>query len=305
VLPSGLRFGVPKYINVMVLWSNVEKFEAAGQELPTAEWTHDEYAAAAIAMSTVSGEPTDVYGLRYPVWSWDRYWYKVEAFGGQILNPDDRTECLLGSAEAMAALEWSYNLMWNDRAMVDPLSIGALTDPSMEQWAAQRFAMHEDGFYPQRTLEAVAGAFTFQYSEVPTGPAGRRVLGTTDGFVIYSGSEQQDAAWELAKFLSGTEFQEIQTKTTARLPGRQSVLDRYSDIVLAEFPELEAANVQAGVNAATGDYAGTRALFVEDAAARQIIEPALESIFVSNSNDVSYLEEIAAEVTEDQRDRAS
>ncbi|HYI25231.1 MAG TPA: extracellular solute-binding protein, partial [Thermomicrobiales bacterium] len=126
VLPSGIRFGVPKYINVMVVWANVDKFEAAGQELPTADWTHDQYAEAAKAMSTVAGEPTDVYGLRYPVWSWDRYWYKVESFGGQVVNPDDRTECLLGSPEAQAALEWSYNLMWTDRALLDPLSIGAL-----------------------------------------------------------------------------------------------------------------------------------------------------------------------------------
>ncbi len=305
VLPSGLRFGVPKYINVMVVWSNVNKFEEAGQELPTADWTHDEYAAAARALSNVQREPTDVFGLRYPVWSWDRYWYKVESFGGQILNPEDRTECLLGSSEAQAALQWVYDLMWEDRAMLDPLSIGGLTDPSMEQWAAQRFAMHEDGFYPQRTLEAVAGGFEFRYSEVPLGPAGRRVLGTTDGYVIYSGSEQQDAAWELAKFLSGPEFQELQVTTTARLPGRQSVLDRYEALVLSRFPELEAANIQAGVNAASGDYAGTRALFVHDAAARQIIVPALESVFVSNSNSVSYFEQIADEVTEDQRDRSS
>jgi multiple sugar transport system substrate-binding protein len=304
VLPSGIRFGVPKYINVMTLWCNIDKFEAAGQELPTADWTHEEYAAAARALSVVEGKPTDVYGLRYPVWSWDRYWYKVEAFGGQVVNPDDRTECLLGSPEALAAFEWSRGLE-DEKALVDPLSIGTATDPSMPQWAAQRFAMHEDGFYPVRTYDAVAGAYKFQYAEVPTGPAGKRVLGTTDGYAMFAGADHQDAAWELAKYLSGPDFQVQQVQVTARLPGRQSVLDQYVDLVLGARPELEALNLDAGVKAAGGDYAGSRALFVEDAAARQIIEPALESVYVSMSNDASYFEEIAQQVTEDQRSRAN
>jgi ABC-type glycerol-3-phosphate transport system substrate-binding protein len=238
------------------------------------------------------------------MWSWDRYWYRVEMFGGQPVNPEDRTECLLGSPEAQEALEWARALEWDQQAMLQPLALGTMTDPSMPQWASQKFAMHEDGFYPIETYAAVNEGFRYQYSEVPQGPVSRRVLGTTDAFAMYSGSQNQDAAWELAKFLSGPVYQERQTQTTGLLPGRVSVLDRYQELLLADHPELEAVNLQAGMDAAGGTYAGNRVLFEEDAAAREIIVPALESVYGSGSNPVSYFIEIAEQVTADQRERA-
>lgn len=304
VLPSGLRFGVPKYVNVMMLWANVDLFEAAGQELPTADWTHDEYAEAARALANVTGSATDVAGLRIPMWSWDRYWYRVEMFGGQPVNPEDRTECLLNSAEAQEALEWVRALEWDERVVLQPLAIGQITDNPLPLFAAQKFAMNEDGFYPIETYAAVNEGFRYQYSEVPQGPVSRRVLGTTDGFAMYAGSQQLDAAWELAKFLSGPVYQERQVLSTGLLPGRVSVLDRYEELLLAERPELEAVNLQAGMDAAGGTYAGSRVQFVEDAAAREIIEPALQSLYASGSNPTSYFTQIAEEVTADQRERA-
>lgn len=304
VLPSGLRFGVPKYVNVMMLWSNVDRFEAAGLELPTADWTHDEYAEAARALADVTGSATDVAGLRIPMWSWDRYWYRVEMFGGQPVNPEDRTECLLNSAEAQEALEWVRALEWDEKVILQPLAIGQITDNPLPLFAAQKFAMNEDGFYPIETYAAVNEGFRYQYSEVPQGPVSRRVLGTTDGFAMYAGSQQLDAAWELAKFLSGPVYQERQVLSTGLLPGRVSVLERYEELLLADHPELEAVNLQAGVDAAGGTYAGSRVQFVEDAAARQIIEPALESLYASGSNPTSYFTQIAEEVTADQRERA-
>jgi ABC-type glycerol-3-phosphate transport system substrate-binding protein len=140
---------------------------------------------------------------------------------------------------------------------------------------------------------------------VPQGPVSRRVLGTTDGFSLYTGSQNQDAAWELAKFLSGPVYQERQVQISGLLPGRASVLERYADLILADRPEVEVVNLQAGIDAAAGEYAGSRVLFVHDAAARQIIQPALESLYASGSNPTSYMVEIAQQVTEDQRARES
>ena len=301
VLPSGLRFGMPKYVNVMTLWVNKDLFEKAGQAVPTKDWTHKEYAEAARKLSTVSGSPTDVYGARIPMWSWDRFWYRVEMFGGKVVNPDDHTECLLGTPEAQAGLEWARELMWESKALVNPLALGTLNAPSIPQYAAQRFAISEDGFYPFRMMREIKDSFKFQYAPVPKGPAMRKVLGTTDGYVISSKSKSQDASWELLKFLSGKDYQVAQAGWSGLLPVRNSALDGWKQIVLKAYPDLEAANIDVGPDAMKEGYPGNRILFKKDAEARQIIQPALEKVFTSGNTPVSYFKEIADQVTKGQR----
>lgn len=177
VLPSGIRFGLPKYVNVMTLWINADLFNKAGQALPTNDWTHKEYTEAARKLSKVTGSPTDVYGGRMPIWSWDRFWYQVEMYGGKVVNPNDTTECLLGSPEALAALEWARELIWDSKAFANPLALGTLTANPIPQYAAQRFAMAEDGFYPFRMMREINNAFKLQYAPVPKGPVSRKSSG--------------------------------------------------------------------------------------------------------------------------------
>lgn len=301
ILPSGIRFGLPKYVNVMTLWVNVDHFEQAGQELPTRDWTHEEYATAARSLAKVSGTAQDVYGAWIPMWSWDRYWYRIEMFGGQVVNPQDTTESLLHTEESLAALEWARELEWDSKAMAQPLSYGGHTQPAIPQWAAQKWSMQEDGFYPFRLARDIQQGFRWQYQHIPQGPNGRKVLGTTDGFVIWSKSEQPDAAWELLKFLSGPAYQEALVGWSGSLPVRHSFLDKWKQIVLTNFPELEEANVDVGPEAMTEGYPGNRILFKNDAQARQIIQPALEKLYVSGNTPVTYMEEISEQVTQQQR----
>jgi multiple sugar transport system substrate-binding protein len=302
VLPSNIRFGIPKYVNVMTVWINKGMFEKAGVAIPSKDWNHDDYAATAKKLSSVKGAPDDVYGLRYPAWSWDRYWYRVEMFGGQVVNPKDTTECLLHTEEAQAALEWIRKLMWDDKVMVQPLGLGGPTQSIWPQWAGQKYAMIEEGVYPFRVVREVKDAFKWQYLHVPKGPKTRRVLGTTDGYVMWAKTKVPEGAWELMKFQGGPEYQEAQVGWSGLIPVRHSVLAKWKGIVTKAFPELEGANVDVGVEAMKEGYPGNRILFKKDAEARQIVVPALEKLFVSGNTPVSYMKEISAQVTKKMRE---
>jgi multiple sugar transport system substrate-binding protein len=302
VLPSGIRFGIPKYVNVMTLWVNKDQWEKAGQPLPTKDWTHKEYAEAARKLARVKGAPDDMYGVRIPMWNWDRFWYRVEMWGGYVANPKDPTECLLGSEEALAALEWARELMWDSKALAQPLALGGPTASIWPQWAGQKYAAIEEGVYPFRVVREVKNTFKWQYAHVPKGPKMRKVLGTTDGYVMWSKTKVPDAAWELMKFQGGKEYQEAQVGWSGLIPVRHSVLDKWKSIVIKAYPELEAANVDVGVEAMKEGYPGNRVLFKKDAEARQIIVPALEKLFVSGNTPVTYMKEIAEQVTKKMRE---
>jgi multiple sugar transport system substrate-binding protein len=303
VLPSHIRFGLPKYVNVMFIWYNKDIFQKAGVKEPDENWTHDDYAEAAIKLTSKNGSNVDTWGLYYPVWSWDRYWYKIDAWGGHVVDPQDTTKCLLDEDKAQAALEWSRKLMWDDKAMAQRLLLAGAGQSfnSIDLFASGKFAMVEDGFYPFAMAKSIQKKINWAYQHTPTGPVQRKVLGTTDGFVIWKNTKAPDAAWELLKYLAGPDYQRNQVRSTGLLPVRFSVLSDWKKICIQAFPELESVNLDVGPKAMEMGYPGNRTLFKKDAEARQIITPALEKVFVSGGTPVSYFKDVAKQVTDKER----
>jgi multiple sugar transport system substrate-binding protein len=304
VLPSHIRFGMPKYVNVMVLWYNKDLFDKAGLKVPDENWTHDDYAAAANKLTTKNGSTVDTWGLFYPVWSWDRYWYKIDAWGGTTVDPNDNTKATFDSDQALAAWEWSRKLEWDDKAMAQPLLLATNGQNYNNQdlFASGKLAMVEDGFYPFSMAKSIQKKINWAYQHVPTGPKQRKVLGTTDGWSISKGTKAQDASWELLKFLSGPGYQrDVLVAAGGSLPVRNSVLADWKKIVIQTYPELEQVNLDVGPKAMEMGYPGNRQFFKKDAEARQIMTPALQKVYQSGETPSSYWKDIAKQVTDKMR----
>ncbi|HEY3109886.1 MAG TPA: extracellular solute-binding protein [Chloroflexota bacterium] len=302
VLPSGIRFGVPKYVNVMLTWVNKDAFDKAGLKLPDDKsWTHDDYAQIANKLVKKNGDAVDQWGLYYPIWSWDRFWYKLEAFGGEIVNPKDVTQAVFDGEKSLAAFEWVRKLLWDDKAMAQRLLLAPAGQSFNAQalFAAGKFAMVEDGFYPFSMADNIQKKVNWTYMHTPQGPSGKkRVLGTTDGFIQWKNSKVLDQGWEVMKFLAGPGYQEnVLVKASGSLPIRYSVLDKWKKICIDKYPELEAANLDIGKSIMEMGYAGNRVLFKKDAEARKIMVPALEKVYVAGGTPVTYLKDVAKEVT--------
>jgi multiple sugar transport system substrate-binding protein len=303
VLPSQIRFGLPKYVNVMFTWINKDMFDQAGVKIPDDKWTHDDYATLAQKLTVRQGDQVTTFGLYQPVWDWDRYWYRIEMFGGEVVNASDRTKALFDSDKALQAFEFARKLIWDDKAMAQRLLLAPMGQSFNTQalFASGQFAMVEDGFYPFSMARTIQKKIKWQYQHVPNGPAKRRVLGTTDGWVLWKGSKAQDASWELMKFLAGPDYQVNQVKSTGLLPIRTSVLDKWKEICLQSFPELADVNLDVGPQAMKQGYPGNRVLFKKDADARQIVVPGLEKVFIVGGTPVTYMKDVAKQVTDGQK----
>ncbi len=301
VLPSGMRFGMPKYVNLMAVWYNRDMFDQAGLAPPDDTWTHDRYAEAAKALTKRQAGAVTTWGLYYPAFALDRFAYKVEAWGGHVVAPQDNRTALFGAEHALAAAEWARKLTFDDganarRDLLFPGGGGGAA-ATIGQFAAGRLAMVENGLFPFATAAAVGGRFRWGYAAVPKGPVGRRVLGTADGFAIWSGTKQQEAAWELVKFLSGREYQLQLTVLTGYLPNRFSILSEWQQICNRFYPELADADLEVAKVAMIAGYPGNRPLFSRDAEAQELINPALERVFVKGDVPVTYLAQVAEQVT--------
>ena len=296
-----IRFGMPKYVNIMCVWYNKDLFDAAKVPYPEKSWTHDDYAQIMKQLTVEKEGVTDRWGAWIPMWNWDRFWYRLDMWGGNARDATDNTKSTLGDPKSQEALEWARKLMWDDKALAPMTGVGANTW-SEQAFFPQKVAMCEDGTYPLYMVRTNAGKFKWGYQHVPTGPAGiRKVLGTTDGFLIWKNTKYPDAAWALLKFLSGPEYQEDQVKMTGLLPVRFSVLQKWEAINTAAAPELKDVNLNWAKEALEEGYPGARRTFKNQQAAAELINPALEKVFGVGDTPVSYLGDLDAQIPATQK----
>jgi len=295
-LTGGLRFGMPKLVNMAVVYYNLDLFEKAGLGRIDDTWDHDTYADAARKL-TQNG----TVGMFFRASELGRWWYKLGAWGGNLVDPNDNTKAAFDSEESLAALEWSRKLIFDDKAMgnqADIVGVGQRAfDAIPGAFAAGKIAMVEDGFYPFTYATAVKKKFRWAYAAVPKGPKGRTAFGSTDSFAIWKGTKNPDAAWELVKYLSNKEFQLYLTQITGYFPSRTSAIADWKKVLTDKYPELADANLDVVPQAMDQGYPAERKLFKKDTEYRQIVMPALQKVFLVGDAPVTYFKDIATQVT--------
>ena len=121
--------------------------------------------------------------------------------GGNITN-EDVTAITLDSPEATEALEYYYGL-YRDGLSAPSADIGA-------GWPGDAFvqgltSLVFEGNWMFPTSRPDAPDKPFAVAELPQGPAGPGTPAFTQAFSIFKGSQNPDAAWVLASYLSGVD----------------------------------------------------------------------------------------------------
>jgi multiple sugar transport system substrate-binding protein len=198
---EGKVYGLPKDMSNVIMYLNTDLFEAAGLELPTNEWTWEEFRELA---GQLTGDNKWGISINNAAWSWGGF---VLPNGGQILN-EEHTESLLGSPESIAALQFYFGLLTEDGYSVPPGQLPQ-TPGSGEQFMASITAMHmagpwfRPGLVENEPFNWTIRPFPRPGAEVPIG------MLYVDQWAMSSTTDNPDEAWALLKFLGGTEGQTI------------------------------------------------------------------------------------------------
>lgn len=291
-----MRFGLPKYVNVMFCWINRTMFQQKNVKIFDVNSNQDNYATAMAALTVKENNKIKVAGAWIPMDWWDRYWYHLAMWGGFDADPKDPVKCGLGAKAAQAALEWARHLEWDQQVLL--VSLSGMPQVQGNRFFNGQYAISEDGFYPFSNAEANRTAkIDWQYTPIPQGPVKRQVLGTTDGFAGWSRSKHLPEAFTLMQYLSGPDYQVAQVESTGLLPIRLSVLDKWKSICLQKYPELEKVNLDVGPQAMKAGYPGNRSFFFNTSAAQLLINPALQKLFDTPGTPTTYFQKIADQVS--------
>ena len=98
---DGTQYGLPATFSNVVLFYNADLFDAAGMDYPTADWTWDDEAAAAEALTDADA---GVWGTFQPV-SFFEYFKVLAQNGGEFFTADG-TDVAFDSPEGVEAAEW-------------------------------------------------------------------------------------------------------------------------------------------------------------------------------------------------------
>lgn len=202
---NGDLYAGPVNWDSIAIYYNKEMFDAAGLEYPTADWTWDDFAEAARALTDPEN---DVYGAAvyseyqagYPNW--------IASAGVTPVIDSERTACTLREPASIDALNFLKGLY--DEGVMPSISIlgGTSADDTFNYWASGRVAMITGGSWK---LAQAVDEVTFDWDlvQLPKHPETglSRSIVHSVGYVASSRTENPDLAANLILFLVSDEGQ--------------------------------------------------------------------------------------------------
>jgi len=292
---NGEQYGLPKYHGALALYYNKDLFDEFNVDYPDGSWNHDDYLEAMIRMTHDRNDDgkTDLWGSILDL-SWDRIQVHVNSWGGYFVDPDDPTLCRIGDTPALQAMEWLRARMWDDQVMARPLDVQNMG--TQQAFISGKVAMVEDGSWALKNILSNAN-FRIGIAPLPSGPARRVTLSTTDGFGIYAGTRYPQDSWELLKFLISKEYGRAMAEANFLQPARASLVQDWVDYIRQEFPEkTEDMDIAVFAEGHLQGYSVVAEIFPNMVEAKRLIYSAWDQIFLLGEQPVDLMKEVSAQV---------
>lgn len=200
---NGTLYMIPFSIHpgVSALFYNKTLFEKAGVELPTADWTYDDWLAAAKALTldTNGDGKIDQYGMQAPI-TWPSIMTVFHSFGGGWID-ETGTKSALNTEASVDAIQWMADLFlkhkvapWPSEMVASPFATGQVATMLGGYWDVAG------------TANLMQEGMEWEVVTAPAGPAGV-ITGPSsfDGYAIPAASKNKEAAWKLIKYMLGDE----------------------------------------------------------------------------------------------------
>jgi multiple sugar transport system substrate-binding protein len=218
---QGTLMCVPQNISNLEVYYNKDLFAANNVAEPTADWTWDDFLAAAQAMTRdTNGDGTmDTHGLgvepqliRLAPFVW--------ANGGDIVdNPDKPTKLTLDTPEAREALQWFVDLQRSYK--VTPNEAEAKSEDVESRFMNGRIGMVLASRASTPSFREIEG-FEWDVAPLPMKKEKSTIL-HSDAYCIASASKNKDLAWAFVEYAQGPDGQTRAAKLGRTVPSRKDI----------------------------------------------------------------------------------
>ncbi len=207
---DGRIYGLPQNITVSVLFYNKDLFDREGLTYPDENWTWQDVLESAKKLTKRNEQGRALqYGVVTPL-HYKQLLLYIFQNGGKILN-EDRSRCIINSAESREALEFWRNLCIKERVaptQSDIQNIGGVAGGNLgsaDIFFMGRGAMYFEGSYEVSNFKVLKrDRFNWDATLGPISKKGqdRLSLRYYNSLGVWSKSKHPREAYELLKFLT-------------------------------------------------------------------------------------------------------
>lgn len=230
---NGKMYLAPFDNSPAMLWYNVDLFDAAGVAHPPTKfddpnWTWETFLETATQLTSGEGATKQFGWVGERDWRYQLNW--IWSNGGSLLN-ETKTECVVDTPEAIAALQWSADLILKHQ--VWPMADQVIQGGNSAMFFGKRGAIAQKGTWWAIDLKAQEG-LNWNVAPQPTGAAGSFVRNPLDAWGIWSGAKHPQESWEFLEFMSKPDTLALLVRAGLSVSRKEVLL---SDVFLKQEPQ--------------------------------------------------------------------
>ncbi|GLY30328.1 sugar ABC transporter substrate-binding protein [Kineosporia sp. NBRC 101731] len=207
---EGVQYGVPKDMDTIGVWINTEIFKKAKVDVPTADWTWDDFQTAATAISTAL-KSDGIYGGAGGMDGQTTYYNTIFEAGGSVVA-DGKSG--YNSPQSQAGLQFWTDLI----ASGGSPTIAQLTDTTADQWfTSGKLGMYWGGSWFRAALAGTDLEKSIQALPLPKGAQQATVIHGVANMVA-ANSQNKQAAHALQAYLVSQEAQQALGEAGSVIP---------------------------------------------------------------------------------------
>ncbi|HEX3054282.1 MAG TPA: sugar ABC transporter substrate-binding protein [Aggregatilineaceae bacterium] len=215
---DGSLYGIPKDFDTIGLYYNVDMFDDAGVEYPTADWTWDDLKAAAEKL-TRDGN----WGIAATLEDQSNYWNLIYQNGGQVIN-EDGSAVLLNESAACDAIKFNYSFV--EAGYSPDGATMSSVDPAIQLFPGGKVAMIFAGSWMARTYADAEP--NINVAPLPQGTQRATIIHGLAN-VAWSGTKHPEEAQALVKFLGSEEAALILAQSGTVIPAYEGMQQAWVD----------------------------------------------------------------------------
>jgi multiple sugar transport system substrate-binding protein len=200
---DGKTYCLPTVWNNMCLYYNKKVLKEAGLNEPKSDWTIDDFISMCQQVTKNNTGKNDKWGYAFA----NQYFLTLVPWmlvnDGNVLS-DDWTTSRLADPNTISAVQMLHDFVYKYK--FSPKLDAGVSD--FDLFVQNKLAFMGAGMWQVNGLKnAKFSVNDYDVVNFPKVKSNKQIMGI-GGAPIFSASENKDAAWEFAKFLSGKEFQE-------------------------------------------------------------------------------------------------
>ena len=214
---------IPQNVSSLVVYVNLDLFDAAGVPYPENGWTQEEFLDAARALTQdLDGDgQIDQYGAGISPSLFRLAPFIWQAGGDLVDDPENPTRLTLDDPASLEAFQWFVDLQVSEH--VAPDAVAEAAESGESRFLNGRLGMYFNSRRGVPTYRTITG---FEWDVAPL-PHGRHTAGIlhSDGYCMAASAEHKEAAWTLIEFANSFEGQTLVAASGRTVPSLRAVAE--------------------------------------------------------------------------------